>query len=186
MFDSKEQIRKHCLNLLRNQKEEDRSQKNLRIRERLFALPEFRRSQIILFYASFDGEVETWEMMKLAQQQGKQAALPIIHPEEKKIIPTLVNNLDSDLKAGPYGISQPYYDQKNILDISELHAILVPGVAFDKQNFRLGRGGGYYDRFLNNLPKDIHTIGLAFDFQVVDYLPHDHHDIPVDQLITNN
>jgi 5-formyltetrahydrofolate cyclo-ligase len=71
------------------------------------------------------------------------------------------------------------------LDISALDAVLVPGVAFDKQNFRLGRGGGYYDRFLNNLPKKIHTIGLAFDFQVVDRLPHDHHDIPVHRLIIN-
>ena len=62
--------------------------------------------------------------------------------------------------------------------------IIVPGIAFDKNNMRLGRGHGYYDRFLSGIPNKTKTIGLAFDCQVVEDLPKDSHDIPVWKTIT--
>ena len=63
---------------------------------------------------------------------------------------------------------------------------VVPGIAFDRQRYRLGRGAGYYDRFLEMLPRDIPSVGLAFDFQLVDCLPHHQHDIPVSHIIVND
>ena len=66
----------------------------------------------------------------------------------------------------------------------DIDLIVVPGVAFDKKNIRLGRGHGYYDRFLSGLPKRTKTIGLAFDFQVLEDLPQDPHDVPVSTIIT--
>jgi len=149
-------------------------------------MQEFQKAGTILFYASFDGEVETFEMMKTAQKLGKIIGLPRIGANEKKIVPTLVASLEMDLEAGPYGIKQSKYDPSKALEDNNLDMVVVPGVAFDKQNNRLGRGGGYYDRFLGALPSRIPTVGLAFDFQIVDSLPFkEEHDVPVSSVLAN-
>lgn len=155
------------------------------IQQRLFTTPEFKRSQTVMFYASFDGEVETIEMMKQAQKLGKKIALPAIVKNPKAIVPAYVEQLDQ-LKEGPYGIKEPHGSPGAYLDSSQLDLVIVPAVAFDRGNNRLGRGGGYYDRFLSEIPATLPTIGLAFDFQIVDRLPQlSHHDIPVSLVIAN-
>ncbi|MFA5088728.1 MAG: 5-formyltetrahydrofolate cyclo-ligase [Candidatus Omnitrophota bacterium] len=182
--DQKTLIREKILTLLRNQKEEDRVRKSRIILEKMFSLPEFQCSQTILFYASFDGEVDTFEMMKQAQKRDKQIALPII--EEKSIVPRRIQSLASGLEVGPYGVKQPRQESSVALDFRELDLVVVPGLAFDKENNRLGRGKGYYDRFLRALPSRISSIGLAFDFQILDSLPHhQEHDMPVSRVIVN-
>ena len=174
------------MTLLRNQKEEERLIKSLAICNKLFQMVEFRKAETILFYASFDGEVETFEMMRKAQKQGKAIGLPRIAKDEKKIVPTSVVSLDSDLETGAYGIQQPKTDQAQALSEGHLDMVVVPGVAFDKQNNRLGRGGGYYDRFMESLPPSVSTVGLAFDFQIVDSLSfQEKHDVPVSCVLTN-
>ena len=178
-------IRKRVLNLLRSQKEEDRVKKSRVIRDRLFAIPEFQRSRTILFYASFDGEVETFEMMRQAQKLGKTIALPAIRKDQKRIVPSLVEDLQADLTDGPYGIKQPADSAPKSLDMKTIDLVIVPGVAFDGNNHRLGRGEGYYDRFLSGIPGGIPTVGLAFDFQMVPQLPRQDHDIPVSRVIVN-
>lgn len=154
--------------------------------KKLFSLPEFQRSHTILFYASFDGEVETFKMMKQAHQLKKMIALPLIIKDQKEILPRLVPDLNKGLYSSAYGIRQPRDEHSEGLKLEQLDLVIVPGVAFDKQNYRLGRGQGYYDRFLSRLPSDIPTIGLAFDFQIVDCLPHlQEYDRPVSRVIVN-
>ena len=184
--DTKKILRERILTLLRNQKEEERLNKSLVIKDRLFQTQEFRKAQTILFYASFDGEVETFSMMKEAQKSGKTIGLPKIGDKEGEIIPVSVQSLESDLEKGPYGIKQPRTDNVHTLNTTDFDLVIVPGVAFDRQNNRLGRGGGYYDRFLGKLPSSIPTVGLAFDFQIVNSLPpKEEHDIPVSCVLTN-
>lgn len=179
-------FRERILTLLRKQKEEERLIKSLVIGDKLFKMGEFQRAKTILFYASFDGEVETFEMMREAQKLGKKIGLPGIRKSEKKIVPMVVASLEVDLETGPYGIKQPKIDRANTLEKDRLDMVVVPGVAFDKQNNRLGRGGGYYDRFLGSLPSRVSTVGLAFDFQIVDALPpKEEHDIPMSCVLTN-
>lgn len=184
---TKKDIRQRILTLLRNQKEEERLAKSLAILDKLFKKPEFQKAGIILFYASFDGEVNTFEMMKRAQKSGKTIGLPHMMREERKLIPTLVESLENDLVSGPYGVKQPRYtDQSRTLNVKDLDLVIVPGVAFDRHNNRLGRGLGYYDRFLKGLSCDTPSIGLAFDFQIVDRLPlQEKHDIPVSCVLVN-
>ena len=156
------------------------------ILKRLIALPEFRRARTILFYATFDGEVETFDMMRQAQKLGKHVALPTTIKTQKKIVPTLVKDLKKDLTVGSYGIKEPKAATTRPLEISNIDLVIVPGIAFDKANNRLGRGAGYYDRFLSRIPSEIPTVGLAFDFQLVDRLPQlKKHDIPVSHIIAN-
>lgn len=137
-----------------------------------------------MFYASFDGEVDTFEMMKQAIQLGKKIALPRIVRDRNLMVPALVPLLNK-LENGPFGIKQPHRDDPSIA-LDGLDAVVVPGVVFDRHNNRLGRGGGYYDRFMQSLPSCIPTIGLAFDFQIVDQIPSlEAHDIPVSVVLAN-
>jgi len=182
--NEKNEIRSAILTALRNQKEEDRFKNSLVILEKLLAVPEFQKSETILFYASFDGEVDTYSIMKRALHLGKTIAVPKVIPVEKKIIPMIINDLQNDLHPGPYGIPQPREDCQ-ALSAEGLNMVVVPGVAFDRQNRRLGRGGGYYDRFLAGLSSQTPKIGLAFDFQMFDRLPVDAHDIAVTRVISN-
>ena len=156
------------------------------IKNKLFQLEEFKKAKTILFYASFDGEVETFEMMKQAQKLGKTIGLPRILGKEGRISPLAVASLEDGLENGPYGIQQPKTDKAKAIARDHLDMVIVPGVAFDKKNNRLGRGGGYYDRFLEDLPAHVPTIGLAFDFQIVDSLSfQEEHDISVSRVLTN-
>ncbi len=147
-------------------------------------MQEFKQAETILFYASFDGEVETFEMMKKAKNLGKRIGLPRIIKDEKEIVPALVEHLD-DLEKGPYGIDQPCDSKEKSLKLNEIDMVIVPGVAFDRHKNRLGRGQGYYDRFLKKLPSQIPTVGLAFDFQLVEEIPtQEEYDEQVSHVLT--
>ena len=187
LTDPKSALRKKILDLLRNQKEEDRLKKSRAIQDRLFALPEFQRSPCIMFYASFEGEVDTTNMIKQALKLKKRIALPTIVKNQKRLVPYLIHDFDKDLTPGPYGILEASDKNAGPIDIDQLDLVIVPGIAFDRNNKRLGRGAGYYDRFLSGLPSDTPTIGLAFDFQIFPSLPHvDAHDTPVTRVISNH
>lgn len=183
---SKHKIRTKILARLRAQEASQRASKSSIIGKKLFALPIFRQSNVVLFYAAFDGEVDTFDMMKQTQQYGKRIALPRVNPTEHRLRPTYIDGPLELLAKGPFGIQEPVEACLEILDLHEIDLVIVPGVAFDKANHRLGRGGGYYDRFLGTLSQKTATIGLAFDFQIVPALPcQEAHDIPVWKVLTN-
>ncbi len=183
--DQKIIIRKEILSLLRNQKEEDRLRKSLVIQKKFFSTAEFQKAKTILFYAAFDGEVETFDMMRQAQRHGKNIALPYIMKEDKTIVPILIDSLEEDLEIGSYGIKQPKYVETRSLNPDKIDLVVVPGLAFDRENYRLGRGLGFYDRFLKNFPSPTPSVGFAFDFQIIAHLPRQEHDVPVSLLITD-
>ena len=178
----KSSLRERFLELLKKQGSQERQQKSRSIQAQLFALPAFAKARTVLFYASLPGEVDTLAMISQALQQKKIVALPVIERTQKTMTPTRITSLD-DLTTGHYGIVAPHADAANAVLPQDIDAVIVPALAFDKSNNRLGRGVGYYDRFLADLPKTATTIGLAFDFQIVDRLPTESHDIPVDLVI---
>lgn len=183
---TKQEIRERILTLLRNQKEEERLAKSLIIESKLFKLQEIQSAKTILFYFSFTGEVNTLEMIKQAQTEGKTIGIPRVRKEDNSFQAVPIQSIEQDLEKGPYGIKQPKAALTEDLKVDQLDAVIVPGVAFDKSNYRLGRGGGHYDRFLEKLPPRTPTIGLAFDFQIIDSLPEkQNHDIPVEIVLTN-
>lgn len=182
---TKQELRERVLRLLKKQKKDKRLKNSRIIRKKLFAMQEFKKSKVILFYASFGEEVETFEMMKLAKKLGKTILLPKIDTVRKKIIPVLIRFLRKDLKVGTYGIKEP--KQTKTFSLKNIDMVIVPAVAFDKENNRLGRGGGYYDRFSKRLSRRTVTVGLAFDFQLLSsLLPHlEKHDVRVHHVLTN-
>jgi len=183
--ETKQEIRQRILDLIHHQKEEDAVRKSRDICFKLLALREFQEAGTILFYCSFNGEVNTFPMMDRAIELKKRVAVPFIQKETKQIVVMLIKST-KELIPGSYGIPAPRYDAGAVLASLDIDLVLVPGVAYDRAKNRLGRGAGYYDRFLSELPSTIPTVGLAYDFQLVPALAGlEPHDRPVTQVLTN-
>lgn len=181
----KQEFRQRNLASIRHQKEEDAVYKSRVILGKLLALEVFRSAKTIMSYVSFQGEVDTLAIIAEALKLGKRIAVPIVRKETKNIIPVLIEKL-SDCTPGSYGILEPRFDIAKMLLPEDLDLVIVPGVAFDTRGNRLGRGAGYYDRFLSGLPAATPVIGLGFDFQITAAIPGlERHDRPVTTVLTN-
>jgi len=178
---TKRQIRSKILLKLKEQEEKERNQKSKIIKEKLFKTAEFVKAKKVMFYIAFGGEVNTEEMIKEALRLGKIIAVPVCR--KKRIMRPCIFTGQTRLKKGPYGTAEPAI--KRFMDTDDLDLVIVPGVAFDKKGNRLGRGKGYYDNFLNKLPKRVATIGLAFDFQILSFVPTTQTDVSVQRVIFN-
>ncbi len=177
---TKQKIRSKMLYQLKKHKEEDRKRKSRIIGKKLFRTLIFEKAKIVMFYLSFDGEVETEEMIIAAKKLGKIVAVPVcVH--NRIIIRACLLEHKAKLEKGPYGICVPAV--KNFINQQDLDLIIVPGLAFDKEGHRLGRGRGCYDRFLATLTGNKNSIGLAFDFQILPSVPVTKTDIQVSQVI---
>jgi 5-formyltetrahydrofolate cyclo-ligase len=180
----KKKVRQDILKKLNSHKEEERLKKSSKIAQKLFLLKEYIKAKTVLFYLSFDGEVDTVRMIKKSIEKGKLVAVPVVRKQTREIIPSLLKDYDRELTRGPHGTRHPKEEYIRPISLTTLDLVVVPGLAFDEAGNRLGRGLGYYDRFLCRLPKDIPTVGLAFDFQVVpDFPPLESHDCSVTKVL---
>lgn len=180
----KHKIRREIKDKINAYSELEKSQKSGIIKNKLFSEEVFQKAKIVMFYVSLKDEVSTFEMIDEALRMGKRVCVPVILKEEKRLIAGEIKDRQKDLENQHFGIYQPKCDRAKEVPLENIDLVVVPGIAFDKDNLRLGRGHGYYDRFLCCLPSHTATIGLAFDFQVVDKLPKHPHDIPVRKTIT--
>ncbi len=184
MQSIKTKIRKEILAKLKNQKEEERQRKSLLIKNKLFRLSLFKKAKVVMFYMSKDGEVDTILMIKEAILKGKKIAVPITLTNEKELSVSLISGNDQELEIGPFGIREPKKSNLRPIDFKKIDLVVVPGLAFDRSKNRLGRGGGYYDKFLKKIPETTSTVGLAFDFQILKDLPASFHDVKVKALLS--
>ncbi|MDD2703328.1 MAG: 5-formyltetrahydrofolate cyclo-ligase [Candidatus Omnitrophica bacterium] len=178
---TKGSIRNRIILELKTQKEDDRRRKSSVIAVKLFRSTVFKKAKTVMFYLSFGGEVYTEKMIREALNLGKKVVVPIC--KKNRIINACVLSYDAKLQRGPYGILEPV--DKESVRPQDLDLVIVPGVAFDLKGRRLGRGKGYYDRFLKKLPEDIPTVGLGFDFQLLPAVPATTNDINVKRVISN-
>ncbi len=169
MRNDKEEIRKRILSLRNGLDSEWIRDVSIQIEERLFKDKDFLESKNILFYDAFKKEVQTRVMIKRAIDMKKRVFLPVTDFKNKNI---LVSEFTNKGETG------------EVVSGNEIEIVMVPGVAFDGSGARIGFGMGFYDRFLHRLSKDVKTIGLAFDFQVVGKIPVDSHDFIIDKVIT--
>lgn len=180
----KHKIRRHIIAKIKSYSALEKSKKSAIIKDRLFNEKEFKKAKLVMFYVSLKDEVDTLSMIDEAVKMGKRVCVPVILKEEKRLIAGEIKDREKDLERQHFGIYQPIAGHVREVPLENIDLVVVPGIAFDRNNVRLGRGHGYYDRFLCGLPKDTRTIGIAFDFQVLEYLPKDSHDIPVWKTIT--
>lgn len=161
----------------------DREEWSRRMREQLWTLEAFARARRVLFYAAGGGEVETRPLLERWIEGGRKVILPLVEGEGMILVE--VDGLE-DLAPGYRGLLEPRLDRRRIVPREAVEVALVPGLAFDLEGNRLGRGGGHYDRTLARIGPKALKIGLAFDFQVVDRLPVEARDIPVDLVVTES
>jgi 5-formyltetrahydrofolate cyclo-ligase len=136
-------------------------------------------SRKILFYAPMPYELDIWPLLEDAIRFGKEAYLPRF--QGASYIASRVTNIHTDLTSGQFGIREPIPGSPEI-PLNRLDFVLVPGIAFDLQGRRLGRGKGYYDRLLAEVRGT--TCGVAFDEQIVEELPVEPHDIHLNCILT--
>jgi len=175
---TKQRIRNKILLGLKTQKEEDRSKKSKIIKEKLFKTTAFKQAKKVMFYISLEGEVETKDMIKEAQKLGKIIVVPVCW---NRTIIACVLDSKAKLQKGFYGVWEPV--NKRPVALEHIDLVVVPGVAFTKKGTRLGRGKGYYDRFLKRVPSSTPSIGLAFDFQILPAVPSTTRDVNIDKVI---
>lgn len=133
------------------------------------------------------GEVDIAPLADALAQRGVGICLPRHDWTSRAMTPVRVSNLGADLVPDlvnqRLGLKLPRGDLPEV-PIGELSAVIVPGLAFDHRGHRLGRGGGFYDRFLGRMSKDVRTIGVAFEVQVVAEVPVEGHDARLGALVT--
>jgi 5-formyltetrahydrofolate cyclo-ligase len=177
---TKQAIRSKILLRLKTQKEEDRNRKSSLIKQKLFRTLVFKKAKVVMFFISFGGEVNTKEMIKQAIASGKTVAVPVC--SKKRVMRPSILQEKAKLARGLYEIYEPAI--KKFVKLEDLDLVIVPGIAFDKKGNRLGRGKGYYDTFLHKLkPYGAASLGLAFDFQILPFIPTTCEDKEVDRVI---
>jgi 5-formyltetrahydrofolate cyclo-ligase len=186
-MNNKETLRKIMKKKLDNQTQIERRNNSTVIQRRLFVQKEFLTSKRLMLYVSKGtGEVETGPIIKKALLMGKEVVLPITLVREKRIKPVCLRNLKQGFKKGPYGIFEPKESEsEKPISLKDIDLVIVPGLAFDRENNRLGHGKGYYDNFLKSLSAETPKIGLGFRFQLLERIPTTRHDIPLTKVITN-
>ncbi len=177
---TKQAIRSKMILKLKTQKEEYRSRKTKLIQDKLLRNKVFKKAKIVMFYIAFGGEVDTGEMIREAKKIGKLICVPVCRKDKEIMQPAMLVD-HARLRKGPYGVWEPV--AKKRVKPEDLDLIIVPGLAFDKKGNRLGRGKGYYDRFLGSLSDKTPSIGLAFDFQILPLIPTTAHDVSVRKII---
>ncbi len=152
---------------------------------KLKKIPVYNMSKTIMVYLSFGNEVDSREIIKDCLENDKRVVLPFCDNTDMSMTPTEIKSLDMDLVEDSIGYVQPSKESLDPVDLSEIDLIIVPGLSFDRKGYRIGFGAGYYDRFLGRVNFEIPTIGLAYDFQIIDSLINmEDYDIPVDYVMT--
>lgn len=159
----------------------ERAARSEAIRVRLLALPELVAARSVMGYLPMPDELDTRPVLADLIAEGKRVYVPRTFVKERRMFPVRLASMAA-LREGEYGIMEP--DTNETCDPSELDFVLLPGRAFDRRGNRLGRGAGFYDRFLSAPGFRAVRCAAAFACQVLPRVPHNEHDVPVELLVT--
>ena len=136
----------------------------------------------VMLYLNMRSEVETTGLLEGLLNSGKQVGAPVVDTEQLELVPRQIQNLKTELVRHPYGMLEPNATCP-IFPTEYLQLIVVPGIAFDRNGYRLGYGKGFYDRFLTKCPHAV-MIGLAYKIQLVEDTFPQEWDVPVQHIFT--
>ncbi len=143
--------------------EATRAAKNAAITERIMGLDDFGKAEVIMAYVAFGSEVDPAPSMRVAAGEGKRVMIPDF-----------------------FGIIELTGVFADRAEAAEVDLVLIPGIAFDERGYRLGYGGGWYDRFSTKLREGTKLVGIAFEEQIVRTIPNEPHDLLLDLVITDS
>ncbi len=185
-MDKKKTLRKEILEKRDCLTTREREKKSRRILERLTALPEYETARSLFIYADFKSEVKTLQLMKHTLKQGKRVLASKTLVREKRLMLTDILDPERDFVPGYMGIPEPREEILRDISPEEVDLVLTPAVGYDERGNRLGYGGGYYDRLFERMRPETVIIGLAFEAQIVPFVPAEDHDIPIPIIVTED
>ncbi|MBB6444923.1 5-formyltetrahydrofolate cyclo-ligase [Bacillus benzoevorans] len=153
------------------------------IAQELYKDPLWQAASVIGITISIAPEVDTYQIIRTAWAEGKRVAVPKCHDKERTMDFRYLQRFNQ-LESVYFGLLEPIETETELAAKAEIDLLLVPGIAFTQQGYRMGVGGGYYDRFLEDFKGG--TISLAFAQQIVPEIPVEEHDLPVGKIITND
>ncbi len=183
---SKSEIRKQVLARRDALGAAERKSLSERITARLLALDAHRKAGCVMAYVGFGSEIDTARFVADTLSRGKTLVLPRVERGSRALKLYAVQDPESELEAGVWGIRQPRADRCTEVPASRIEFVLVPGVAFTRRCERLGYGGGFYDRFIRGLAPRPALVAAAFALQVLPELPISETDQPVDLVMTED
>jgi len=185
---AKEDLRRRMRARLRTMSPALHAEASLVICQLAANLPAFLKSRCVALFAPLPSEPDIHPLIEEAWAQGKRVVLPLMIKTGS--IPKLdwheVTSWADVVVPGPFGLREPDPLRCSRVPLRELDCVFIPGVAFDEQGFRLGRGGGFYDSFLSLAPPTLPSIGLMFNLQKVPAVPREPHDQPLRSVLTED
>ena len=180
----KTEIREYYLAKRRGLEDAERAEKNEKICKNMLGSATFRYADIILMYYPKPDEIDIRPVAEAARAAGKKIAFPRCNPADHTMVFHYVSSLD-ELLPGSYNLMEPAESLPAFTpELAEKCnvACIVPAVVFDKKGFRIGYGGGYYDRYLAGFRGT--KVGFAYRDFIVNSVPHGRFDLTVDVMIT--
>lgn len=150
------------------------------ITAKLLSHPVLLRADVVLLYASLPDEVDTNQLLRELRDMGKKILLPVVVDDERMEVTAYQG--DGRMGEGAFHIKEPVGEP--FTDYTAIGVAVVPGMAFDRKGNRLGRGKGYYDRFLARIPYT-YIIGVCYDFQLLEEVPTENHDRKMDEVVSS-
>ena len=172
----KSELRKQVLHEMKALSQEQKQAIDQALTERLLQHPFYQEAKVIATYLSFPHEFQTQELIEQALKDGKKVLIPKTYPKGRM---DFVVYDPQQLVKTSFGLLEPQGDLE-VVDASQIDLIHVPGLAFTTDGYRIGYGGGYYDRYLKYFPG--HTLSTIYPCQIQDFSP-ENHDIPVEEVL---
>ena len=183
VYMDKAQLRRQLRETLVGLSERQRSDKSKQACKNLVATEQFQNASVIMFYLALPHEVDTTAAILCAWQQEKSVAVPKVSWQQRHMIAVEITSLETGLSVDTGGLQNPVTGVP--MPIEEIDLVVTPAVAYDKNGNRLGRGGGYFDRFFSSERLQASKCGFGFSEQVIESVPVTEHDQSVDLLVTD-
>lgn len=181
----KQQIRQHLIAAREQLSADTRAACSATITDRLLLLPEYRQAGAVLGYMNFGAEFASGLWVERVLADGKRLALPKVNRHTNHLDLYWVEDTESQLAAGLWGIHEPVVERcERLNSLNEVEFALLPGVAFTRDGARLGYGGGFYDKLLANRAQLPMLVAAAFAMQLVGQLPQEATDVRVERVVT--
>ena len=149
----------------------------------MIARPEYRKAEVALIFLTGAGEIDTTHLALQCWADAKRVLAPRVSWEQRRMIPIEIRSLTSDVRPSVMGLREPVEGLP--FPVADIDLIVVPGIAFDAEGHRIGRGRGFYERFLTHPDRRAIVCGLALETQFFEQVPHDETDVRVDMLATD-
>ena len=186
IFNDKKALRKEILTKRSILDAVEKEEKDRKILDRFYDSNYYREAKNIFIYISYDSEINTKGIINKALMDNKKIYVPRTEFKTRLMDAVEITSLDNLIES-EYGILEPSVEEPHI-DPNEIDLIVVPGVAFDRNGGRMGYGAGFYDRYFKKINEDnmkkVIKLALAYDFQILEKIPMNEQDVPVNYIIT--